>query len=65
MKNRREVLTKRLIEQKLWIELCGATRSGYITRYAMDDDVWKGLKVYDADMAELKRIEEQLKNHWL
>lgn len=48
------MLQLRIREQREWIEDHGGTRSGYIALYGP-----KGGTIYDADIAELRRLEEK------
>lgn len=64
--SRRAFLESQLAEQRKWIRKCGGDLLGYICHYGEADDPNKhgegGRAIYEADMAELHRIEQLLNN---
>ncbi len=65
--NGRDLYLKLLADQKKWIEKCGGDREGYIANYhgTHGRSVENAAAIYDADMNELRRIEDRLKNYRL
>lgn len=51
---------RRVSAQKQWIEKCGGSLPGYIDNYAgrYDRSEEQAAKIYEADMNELRRLEE-------
>jgi hypothetical protein len=52
-------------DQKEWMDSCGGTLQGYIVKYGSKTNPEKmygngGEAIYDADLAELRRLEERL-----
>lgn len=57
-------LAREIHEQRLWIEKCGGSRTGYIANYgskdAPDHHGDGGEAIHAADKAHLEALEEQL-----
>jgi hypothetical protein len=57
---RRTEILVRLIDQQKWIDTHSATRAGYVRHYGTSGD--GGEAIYQADVAQLHKLEDALRN---
>jgi hypothetical protein len=54
-------LFRRINQQHKWIYQHGSNLAGYLDYYREDDDPFRGAPIWQADLAELVRLEEELR----